>query len=233
MQLSIIIPTLNEEENIGRLIHRLRTCGSCDFIDIIVVDADSNDRTVELAESEGARVFQAEKKGRGPQMNQGASQAKGEILYFVHGDSLPPEDYYKDIESALKQNYRVGGFRFKFDSKRRILNFNSYMTRFNRLWVRGGDQTMFVCRKLFKELGGFREDYLIMEDYDFIERAQEVTPFKVIQNDVLVSARKYEEHSWLRVQIANSVVFTMYRMGFSQEKLVHTYKRILKLLDRY
>lgn len=227
MRLSTIIPTLNEEENIDRLIRRLREYGNSDFSEIIVVDADSTDNTRAVAEAAGAKVLSARKKGRAPQMNYGAEHATGDILYFVHGDSLPPKEYFTDIENALEKGHQIGGFRFVFDSDKSVLGFNNYLTRFNKIFVRGGDQTMFVTRNLFDRLGGFKNEFRIMEDYDFIERAQKITPFKVIQNDVLVSARKYDTNSWARVQIANVIVFSMYRFGASQDRMVNTYKRLL------
>ena len=227
MNISIIIPTLNEAENIEKLIHRLKDCGCSKSHEIIVVDAGSTDNTQELAKKAGAKALLSPSKGRAPQMNYGAHKAKGDLLYFVHADSLPPENFCRNIKESLSAGYQIGGFRFKFDSDKKILAFNNWTTQFNKIFVRGGDQTMFIKRELFEELNGFDENFKIMEEYDFIERAQKKTPYKVIQRDVLVSARKYDTNSWLRVQIANTTVFTMYRLGCSQERMVNTYKRML------
>lgn len=227
MNLSIIIPTLNEAENIERLVNRLRSCSHSKFSEIIVVDAGSVDNTQELARKAGATVLLSPRKGRAPQMNFGVKHSKGDILYFVHGDSLPPEDYYQSIKTNIKNGSQIGGFRFKFESDKKILAFNNWTTQFNKIFVRGGDQTMFIQRDLFEELNGFDENFQIMEEYDFIERAQKKTPYIVIQKDVLVSARKYDTNSWLRVQTANVIVFSMYRLGCSQDRMVSTYKRIL------
>jgi len=96
------------------------------------------------------------------------------------------------------------------------------------MWCRGGDQTLFVTRQLFDELGGYDTHFRIMEEYDFIKRARQENPFKIIPKPVLVSARKYEHNGYLRVQIANLTVFNMYRLGCSQETLVNTYRNLLK-----
>jgi hypothetical protein len=160
-------------------------------------------------------------------MNLGAQQAKGDILYFVHGDTLPPLNYMNDIQQAISEGFPAGCFRFRFDSNRRIFIFNNYITRFNKIFVRGGDQSLYVRRDIFDKLGGYRQDYIIMEDYDFITKIQRQHPFKVIPNDVIISARKYETNSYLKVQLANVTVFTMYRLGFSQARLANTYKRML------
>jgi len=227
LNLSIIIPTLNEADNIEKLVHRLKNCGCVNCHEIIVVDAGSTDNTRDIAEKSGAKVLLSPKKGRAPQMNFGAKNATGDILYFVHGDSLPPEYFCMNIKESLQEGSQIGGFRFKFDSNKKILAFNNWTTQFNKIFVRGGDQTMFIKRNLFEELEGFDENFRIMEEYDFIERAQKKTPYKVIPKDVLVSARKYDTNSWLRVQIANVTVFTMYRLGCSQDRMVNTYKRML------
>ena len=150
MKLSVIIPTLNEAKNIERLVNRLKKCGSSDFSEIIVVDAGSTDDTVDLAQKAGAKVLSSPKKGRAPQMNFGAKHATGNVLYFVHGDSLPPVDFYKDISRTWDTGSKIGGFRFKFESDKKILAFNNWTTQFDRIFVRGGDQTMFICRQLFE-----------------------------------------------------------------------------------
>ena len=227
MQTSVIIPTLNEAENIERLVTRVIEGGGKYLTEVIVVDAGSCDETLPLAKAAGAQVICSPKKGRAVQMNLGAQQAKGELLYFVHGDTLPPLNYMKDIQQAVSEGYPVGCFRFRFNSNRRIFKINNYITRLNKIFVRGGDQSLFVPKEIFKKLGGYRKDYIIMEDYDFILKAQKRYPFKVVPNDVLVSARKYETNSYIKVQLANILVFTMYRLGFSQQRLANTYKKIL------
>jgi hypothetical protein len=160
-------------------------------------------------------------------MNYGAQQARGEILYFVHGDSLPPETYADDVVAAVAEGFSIGCFRFLFDSGRPLLRLNSYFTRFDKMWCRGGDQTLFVTHALFDELKGYDETHLIMEEYDFITRARQKYPFKIIPKNVLASARKYENNSYFKVQLANLIVFNMYRFGCSQTYMRHWYKKVL------
>ncbi len=226
MKVSIIIPTLNEAENISRLVKRLFEYGGAHAHEVIVVDGGSTDDTCELAKASGARVLRSP-KGRSIQMNYGVDHSTGDILYFVHGDTLPPSTYMEDIFQALKEGYESGIFRFKFDSDRWILKINSWFTRFDQLWCRGGDQSIFVTRSAFEDLGGYDKDHIIMEEYDFMIRLRKKYPFKIIQKDTLVSARKYDNNSYLSVQIANFVVFNMYRLGYSQEKIIRMYCRLL------
>ncbi|MCI5080216.1 MAG: glycosyltransferase, partial [Saprospiraceae bacterium] len=116
MKVSIIIPVLNEAENITRLVNRLTNCGEQYVKDLLVVDGGSEDDTVALAEKAGAKVLVSPRKGRAAQMNYGAAHSQGDILYFVHGDTLPPECYMDEIIKAVEENYPIGCFRFKFDS---------------------------------------------------------------------------------------------------------------------
>ncbi|MFT4664438.1 MAG: rSAM/selenodomain-associated transferase 2 [Polaribacter sp.] len=225
--ISIIIITLNEAENIGHLLERLQSNRDERVVEILLIDGGSTDGTREIAATVGATVMEAPCCGRAVQMNFGAEQARGDILYFIHADSLPPKTYVADLITAVESGFPIGCFRFLFDSGRILLKLNSYFTRFDKMWCRGGDQTLFVTRELFSELNGYDESHLIMEEYDLIARARQNYPFKIIPKDVLVSARKYEENSYLKVQLANLTVFNMYRLGYSQERMKHWYKKVL------
>ncbi len=228
MKVSIIIPTLNEAANIGRLLHRLLEGGSEGIEEILVVDGGSEDGTLAIAGRAGAVCLSSTRRARAAQLNLGARQAKGEVLYFVHADTLPPKTYLSDIRQALTEDYPMGCFRYQFDSPRKVLKINAFFTRFDFRWCRGGDQSLFIKRPVFEELNGFRDNYIIMEDFEFIERARKTHRFKIIPRDMVVSARKYATNSYLRVQIANLIVFNMYRFGASQTSIANAYKRLLR-----
>jgi rSAM/selenodomain-associated transferase 2 len=225
-EISIIIPTLNEEENIGRLIRHLSDTDH--RIEIIVADGKSTDRTVEIAEGEGARVVSIDQPSRPKQLNAGAALAKAELLYFVHADTLPPEDYADQILEAAADGNTFGSFRFRFDSDNRALRFNSWCTRIPVMMVRGGDQSLFIPRSLFQKLGGYREDHIVMEDYDIMRRGKKIAKFKLIQDDVVVSARKYEENPYWKVNISNFIVFSLYYLGVSPPRLLRMYKAMIR-----
>ncbi|MFK8005337.1 MAG: TIGR04283 family arsenosugar biosynthesis glycosyltransferase [Saprospiraceae bacterium] len=227
MKISIIIPTFNEAKNIGQLISHLQKNANENLKELIVVDGGSNDGTCRIAKDAGAKVIICTSKGRSCQMNEGVENSSGEILYFIHADTLPPSSFMTDIQEAIDEGFHMGCYRFKFDSSKKILKFNAYMTRFDKLYCRGGDQTLFVRREVFEDLDGYRRDYKIMEEYDFIVRARRKYNFKIIPKEVIVSARKYEKRSWFRVMLANSIAFQMFKFGASQDALVKTYQRIL------
>ncbi len=228
MRISVIIPTYEEETAIGRLIHTLRQFGGPQLHEIVVVDWPGADQTALRAQEAGATVLTAEKPGRAVQMNQGAAAASGDVLYFVHADVGIHPEFVQDIQQALSENFTLGCYRYRFDSDKTLLKFNAYCTRFDRIWCRGGDQTLFIMRSAFELLGGFREDHLVMEDYEFILRARRRYRFRIVPKEVVVSARKYELNSYLRVNLANAVAFVLYFSGASQERILKTYKSMIR-----
>ena len=228
MELSVIIPTLNEEKNIGELLTYLKSQLEGFVFELIVADAGSNDFTREISIKNDAIVLNCERMCRAHQMNEGASMAKGAVLYFVHADARPPLKFFDAIQSAIKQGFELGCFRFRFDSNSTLLAVNSYFTRFKSITFRGGDQTLFITKDAFEKLNGFNETMRIMEEYDFIIRAKKLFKFKIIPKDAIVSARKYEDNSYLRVNFANLVVFTLFRFGASQQLMLRTYNRLIK-----
>ena len=152
-QLSIIIPTLNEEETIRPLLKHLRQTAGLPVPEIIVADGGSRDRTVERARREGARILECETSGRALQLNRGAKAASGDILYFLHADSLPPEGFDRFIRRAVKDRADAGCFRLRFDSDHPLLRFYAWFTRFNLDSFRFGDQSLFVTRFCFERTG--------------------------------------------------------------------------------
>ena len=228
MYLSVIIPTFNEAENLKKLLPFLIQNTPNTNFEIIVSDGGSTDDSIAVAKSFGVTTLQSPRKGRAAQMNYGVEFAKGDVLEFIHADTLPPKNFYEEVKTAINENYPCGCFTYCFDSSRFLLKVTAYFTNFNFLWSRGGDQAIFITKPIFEEFNGYRDDFLIMEEYDLLQKMQAKYPFKVIKNNAIVSARKYDTNSYLRVQIANLLVFNMYRFGYSQEAMVRTYSKLLK-----
>lgn len=227
MQVSIIIPTYNEAENIAQLIRYLKQHNNGSLAEIFVIDGGSLDNTLELAEQEGALVVSSPEKGRAAQMNYGASIVRGDVIYFVHADTLPPPTYLIDIVQAVNEGYDLGRYLSKYDSKSWLLKMNAFLSRLDTFAGMGGDQTLFITKKLFKQTGGFDGSMKIMEEFEFCARARKQGRYKIIHKPVLISARKYDTNGWLTVQRANYTVVRMYQNGASQEELAATYERML------
>ncbi|MEM6767557.1 MAG: TIGR04283 family arsenosugar biosynthesis glycosyltransferase [Bacteroidota bacterium] len=228
MNLSVIIPTYNEATTLPTLLERLILNTDSRLGEILVIDGGSEDDTLALATAHGAtKALQAPHKGRASQMNYGATLAQGDVLYFVHADTIPPASYVTDIADALQKGNLMGCYRYQFNSPSSLLKINAYCTRFDKLMCRGGDQTFFITADLFSQLEGYKESYCIMEEYEFIRRARKVAPFYIIPKDALVSARKYDHNCYLQVNAANLMVFLMFFMGCSPKKMASMYKKLL------
>lgn len=226
--LSIIIPTYNEAAHIERLVRYLKQEGGDLVSEILVVDGGSHDDTATLAQHAGAKVLHSPVCSRAAQMNLGAKHANESVLYFVHADAFPPAGFARDIQEALEAGYQMGCFRYRFDSPRAILKFNAWFVRFQFLWCQGGDKTFFIRREVFDSFGGYDERFVVMEEYDFLQKAMKKHRLRIIPRDVVVSARKYEKNSWLRVQLANATAFTLFRFRVDPRRIRDTYKRMLR-----
>ncbi|MEO7210922.1 MAG: TIGR04283 family arsenosugar biosynthesis glycosyltransferase [Chitinophagaceae bacterium] len=227
MKLSIIIPTLDEGESIEKLVRYCFAHKNVHDIEVIVADAGSKDDTVPKALSAGAIIIQCPEKGRSAQMNFSAQFANGDVLYFVHADSFPPTSFAIDISKAINNGYALGRYRTKFDTSSLLLKLNAFFTRFDLFMCYGGDQTLFIQKKLFDCIEGFDQKMLILEEYDLVERARQKGKYKIFPGKALISTRKYKMNSWLRVQKANYKVFQMYKKGVPQADIVATYKNML------
>ena len=127
-KLSIIIPVLNEEIQLPKLLGQLRDLDS--RAEIIIVDGGSTDSTLGIASTFDSTVVHTDKPGRAVQMNAGAKKAIGDILFFLHVDSVLPKNFEQSIELAINDDLRYGCFRLKFDVRSRILDFYAWFTRF-------------------------------------------------------------------------------------------------------
>ena len=227
--ISIIIPVLNEEDYIQRVLAKIleNTCTD-QIMEILVVDGGSTDRTVFFAQKFGARVLSSE-KGRANQMNWGAKNASGDILYFLHVDSLPPPGFDTQVLKVVEEGLRTGCFRLKFDSPSPFLGFFAWCTKINRPICRGGDQSLFVDKELFETLGGFDENYKVYEDNEFIGRLYKKTPFKVINDYVETSARRYMEKGMVRLQYHFAMIHLKYYLGKGPDSLYDYYRKNIAL----
>lgn len=226
--ISIVIPTYNEAAIIAQLVTYLQLHGGNMVAEIIVIDGGSDD-TLQITTKLGTVGAKALIKGRAAQMNQGAALATGTILYFIHADTLPPKSFAVDIVATINNGFEFGRYCTQFDSKNLLLKVNAYFTKFDLFVCYGGDQTFFITKKLFTTICGFNPNFRIMEDYDITIRAKQKANYKIIKKNVLVSARKYEHNSWLKVQKANYIVVKMFKKGASQQAIITKYKALLQV----
>lgn len=226
--ITVIIPTYNEAGNIGILLRYLNENGKKGISEIIVSDGGSTDETVYVAEKEGAKIVQPNKKGRAAQMNHAAAEATAPVLYFLHADTFPPKDFAKQILAAYDKGYKSGCFRLQFDYRHWFLQAHSWFTRFDVNYFRFGDQSLFVSKEIFQQIGGFNEKLIVMEDQEIISRLRKRTNFRVMNDSVITSARKYRENGIYKTQAVYYLVYFLYKTGFSQQRLVNTYRRFIR-----
>ena len=160
-------------------------------------------------------------------MNLGASNASGDILYFLHADTYPPAEFATKIVKAINQGAAFGCFRLCFDWRHWFLSLNSWFTRFNINVFRFGDQSLFVTRQSFANIEGYNEQLRLFEDQEIIGRLKTQGPFRLLPAVVVTSARKYRKNGPFRLQLVYYLLYLLYSLGFTQEVLVQTYLRLV------
>ena len=221
--LSVIIPVLNEAKNLENILSRLRTV--CPAAEVIVVDGGSEDGTGTVARQFPWVTYLSGRRGRASQMNAGAAVANGEVLLFLHADTLLPAGADTAILEAFNDPEVVAGrFDVSFDNPRPIfkviaffINLRSRLTK-----ICTGDQALFVRRKTFEELGGY-PDIPLMEDVELAKRLKRKGATSCLRVKVTTSARKWEQGGVLRVVLLMWALRFCYFVGVSPHRLHRWY----------
>ena len=220
--ISIIIPTLDEEENIAAC---LASTQNASHAERIVADGGSRDRTVEIALACGARVLTSP-AGRARQMNAGAEAASGDLFLFLHADTRLPEDFAGCVREILaRPGVAAGAFEFRLDLSSRGLQIIERVAnwRSRRLQMPYGDQAIFIRSALFRETGGF-PDLPIMEDFEFIRRLQKKGHILTAPYPAITSARRWRRLGLWKTTLVNELVVVAYYLGISPAR-IHNWAR--------
>jgi len=213
VELSIIIPTLNEEENIVSLLHSLPRYPD---MEVIITDGGSKDRTLELAQREGT-ITTVSSPGRGNQLNRGAALAKGKTFFFLHADCrITREGISKLLEIMKTGKYQGGAFYLSLDGQGKLLDGVVWGAnlRSRLLKIAYGDQGIFVDARRFRELGGFK-NIPLMEDDDFFRRLRKSGNVVFIEKGLTASSRRWEKEGVLYTTLRNWILYALYRLGAS------------------
>jgi rSAM/selenodomain-associated transferase 2 len=222
MRLSVIIPVLNEQDNIACLLAQLAPLQSKDC-ELIVVDGGSSDAT--LTNAIGADKLLKSKPGRAEQMNVGAAQASGHMLWFLHADSILVGDI-NSYGDKIIANRSWGFFCIKLDGAHILfrliegmINLRSSLTK-----VATGDQGMFVCRTLFDSVDGF-QSIPLMEDVALSKSLKHVADAEVISTSKIVtSSRRWQQRGILTTVLLMWSLRLQYFFGVSPARLEEKYR---------
>ncbi|MFD2586990.1 TIGR04283 family arsenosugar biosynthesis glycosyltransferase [Croceitalea marina] len=229
--ISVIVPAHNEKVNLEALLPKLSQLAAGFNVEVLVcLSKDNADDSQAISGFEMVKYLCCEKKGRAVQMNKGAALAKGEILVFLHADVKPPIDFFSDIKRTIENGNDAGFFSYKFDKESFFLNLNASFTSKESIFTGGGDQCLFIKKSVFETLGGFNEKQVLMEDFEFFKRMKTLqVPYRIVKNDLVVSSRKYQNNSYLRVNLTNFLLVLLFRLGLAPEKLKRLHNRLLRL----
>jgi len=229
-KISVVIPTLNEKDSISRAVRS--ALGAMD-VEVIVSDGGSTDGTVEAAELCGARVVRSS-RGRAAQMNAGAEAASGDILLFLHGDSVLPWGYGGSVRRVLSdEKVSLGAFSLRiglcgelkdpeFRSSMAIISFWAN-ARSRWLSLPYGDQALFLRRSAFSDLGGFPEIPLL-EDVSLVRSALRVGKVTTLPEMVRTSARRWKRLGVARTSLRNFMIMLAWGMGIPPSRLAAWYR---------
>jgi rSAM/selenodomain-associated transferase 2 len=219
---SIIVPALNEATHIGNTLRALRSLEG--HKEILVVDGGSEDQTVHLAAAAGARVLQSD-RGRGTQQHAGALEARGEILWFVHADTLPPPNAISDIVNALKDSSVSGGnFGLTFDGPSRAARqLTAIYPTLRSLNLCYGDSGIFIRRTTYEAIGGFRS-FALFEDLDLLKRLRKAGRFVHLDTRILTSSRRFEQRNFAAMWIQWTALQVLYWAGVNPDVLARWYR---------
>jgi rSAM/selenodomain-associated transferase 2 len=219
LKISVVIPSLNEESHIEKTLQSVtKQDGDYEFY---VVDGDSSDNTVTIAKRYTTVINS--QRGRAIQMNIGAKACSGDILLFLHADTILPDNAFREIRKRMKDDTVAGGsFYIAFDADTFILRGVSFITRFNFRLFHFGDQGIFVRRSIFQTLHGYKE-MPIMEDYDFYKRLGKQGKVILIRMPVISSARRFVRKGIIRQLLINKLVVLAYWAGIDIQTIKRFY----------
>ncbi|HWI58254.1 MAG TPA: TIGR04283 family arsenosugar biosynthesis glycosyltransferase [Bacillota bacterium] len=221
---SIVIPTLNEAECIGTCLEAIARVRGVS--EVIVVDGGSGDMTLDIARTYPVRLLRAQ-RGRGSQLHAGANLARGEVLWFLHADVVPPADAIERILAALADQTVLGGnCQPVFDGQSPGAHFLTRLyPHLRRLGLRYGDSGIFVRREVYQAVGGF-ESLPIFEDLDLIRRLRRQGRFVQLPVKVVASSRRFEGRSFLLTFAHWSLLQVLYWFGVHPHTLDRLYPHV-------
>ena len=224
-KISIIIPTINEANNLPLLLSDLSITHKEG--EILIVDCGSDDRTIDIANIYGAKIYKTNERNRGLQLDTGAKNSKGEWLIFLHADSRLTHDWFTKIKSVFKEDKNfIFYFKLKINNKKFIYRILEILVNFRSQYFKQpyGDQGLIIHREIYFKNNGFRKIPL-MEDVDFFRRLNKKKDLRQLNVPIFTSSRKWERTNifsqaiknwkfrrrWLKGESAKSIYSDYYK----------------------
>ncbi|MDW3099066.1 MAG: TIGR04283 family arsenosugar biosynthesis glycosyltransferase [Alphaproteobacteria bacterium] len=231
--LSVVIPTLNAEKSLTRVLAALIRPTVRGLIkDVVIVDGGSSDGTERIAETSGAKFVSAP-KGRGTQLAAGAQAARGEWLLFLHADTVLQPGWEEEVETLLERLEKRGekGLDFAAVFKFALDDFSFWARMLEgivswRCWLFGlpyGDQGLLVSRRLYDKLGGYRP-LQIMEDVDFVRRIGR-RRLVFLRAPAVTSPERYLNDGYIARSSRNALCLMLYYLGVNPDRIARIYSR--------
>ena len=222
-KISVIIPTLNEANNLPLLLSDLSIIQNEG--EIIIVDCGSEDKTIDIANIYGAKVYKSNDRNRGLQLNMGAKNSKGEWLIFLHADTRLTYDWFRKVNSVFEGNQKyVYYFKFKINHKKIIYRILEFLVNFRSQFFKQpyGDQGLIIHRTTYFENNGFKKIPL-MEDVDFLKRLNKKQDLIQLNLPIFISPRKWESTNIFLQALKNWNFRRRWLKGESTKSLYYDY----------
>ena len=229
MNLSVIIPTFDEELTIKKTLDALSRLVNVD--EIVIVDGGSADKTIEIIESfsinKPLRLIKLTEANRGKQLHEGARQATGEILWFLHADTRPVQGCGRQIKQYMRYAEIVGGnFRIVFAGDTRWAKFLTWLyPQLRSIGLVYGDSAMFVRRETYEKIKGFKS-LPLFEDVDLYKRLLKKGRFVHVNLTITTSSRRFQNRSFIWTFLRWSLFQGLYWLGVPPRLLAKGYKQI-------
>lgn len=218
--ISVVIPTLNEEQHISALLEQLEQCPK--VMEVLVVDALSTDNTPTIVSGYSKAKLISSERGRSIQMNNGAKEASGDILLFLHADSILNIEAIRSVAPTLEK-VEAGCFFLMFDRKGFWLDVYSWFSRYNWTIFTYGDQGLFIKKDFFDRIGGFN-NIPIMEDLDIVRRIKRHGGFHKVNHPIITGARRFKKNGAVLQQARNILIVSLFYAGVSPKWLARLYR---------
>ena len=218
---SVIVPVWNDAAALGQLLPTL--VGETSVPEIIVVDGGSRDGFGEVEQRYPSVRFLKSPRGRGRQMNAGATVASGDVLLFLHADTYPPSGAIEELPALLDaRRADFGAFRVRFDPPVWLPDKLAFFTRFALPWTCFGDQGIFVRREFFQATGGFPE-IALLEDVHWLRKAAKMGRMTRSSKTAVTSGRRFVEVGVGRQLRRNIAILIRDRLGTTPDRLAALY----------